>query len=136
MKLPPFNRTGRLPVTIGATAAAVALLLADPGAASAGTFSNKYAGSDETQGGVTSLKYSSGHASFVLRLNVDGFAANESYSISMYDRNGKRLWGKSVAGKSLLSGRAADQYYSVGGNVTRISVDPSSWWSLVKWSRA
>jgi hypothetical protein len=127
---------GGLRAVTAASVLTFGLLLAAPGAASAGTFSNNYSGSDETFGGVTALNYSSGHATFTLRLNVDGVGANEAYSINMYDRNGARVWGAGVNGRSLLSGRAADQTYTIGSNVTRISIDPNSSWSLVKWSRA
>ncbi len=127
--------TGGFRAVTAASVLTFGLLLAAPGAASANAFSNNYGGSDETFGGVTTLNYSAGHATFTLRLNVDGVGSNEAYSINMYDRNGTRVWGAGISGTSLLSGRAADQTYTIGSNVTRVSIDPNSSWSLVKWSR-
>ncbi|MDL9935439.1 hypothetical protein QSJ18_01635 [Gordonia sp. ABSL1-1] len=126
----------RTSAIIAGALTAVAITASIPGTASASSFTNKYSGSDRTDGGITTLNYSAGHASFTLRLNVDGWASDEAYTINMYDRTGKRVWGASVKGKPLISGRAGDQTYSIGSNVTRISVDPKSWTSLVKWSRA
>lgn len=109
-------------------------LFAQPSIASAGTYSNSYSGS-EAGTGVVALTYTSGHASFVLRPNVNGSAAEEGFSINMYDRNGARVWGSGIRGTSTGIG-AVDQYFSVGSNVTRVVVDPYAWWADVRWSRA
>lgn len=117
-----------------AAAAATATLLALPAPASAGTYSNSYSGS-EAGTGVVNLMYSPGHASFVLRLNVNGSAAEEGFNITMYDRSGSRVWSSGVRGSTTVVG-AVDQYFSVGGNVTRIDIDPYAWWANIQWSRA
>ncbi|MDV6305482.1 hypothetical protein R3P93_23195 [Rhodococcus cerastii] len=119
----------------GTVAAAAAIaLVALPAGASAGTYSNSYSGSEASTDAVA-LTYSAGHASSVLRLNVNGSATEEGFGINMYDRNGARVYSAGVRGTTTVVG-AVDQYFSIGGNVTRVVVDPYAWWAQVKWSRA
>ncbi|NIL83609.1 hypothetical protein RhoFasGS6_00965 [Rhodococcus fascians] len=125
----------KIALRAGTAAAATGIvLLAMPAVASAGTYSNNYSGSEAGTSAVA-LTYNSGHASFVLRLNVNGSATEEGFSINMYDRNGARVYSAGVRGTTTVVG-ATDQYFSIGGNVTRVVVDPYAWWANVKWSRA
>jgi hypothetical protein len=119
------------------TAIAAGLILGASGAASAGTFNNSYGGQDRQSGADTVLNYNRGHASFVLRLTVDGLALDENYRITMYDGS-RAVWSSNVNNPgNVLNGRPqGSQSYSVGSNVTKIVVNPNSGMSLVSWGRA
>ncbi|MET8317491.1 hypothetical protein ABZU78_25465 [Rhodococcus erythropolis] len=119
------------------TAIATGLILGASGTASAATFNNSYGGQDRQSGADTVLNYNRGHASFVLRLTVDGLALDENYQITMYDGS-RVVWSSNVnnPGNALTGRPQGSQSYSVGGNVTKIVVNPNSGLSLVSWGRA
>lgn len=102
-----FGHTRLLALVLSA-----ALLLGLPSAASAATFNDKYSGSDFVTRSTT-LNFAKPHKDFKLRVWVktNGAFVSKKYSITMYDRNGRRLW--SAAGQG-------DRTYGVGKNVTRI----------------
>ena len=107
---------------------AAALLANVPTMAYANTYNNVNSGSDYITSSTT-LLFTNPHGSFNLRAWVtkSGWFVSDRYSIKMYDRAGRLLWS---------ANNQNDRVYYIGGNVTKIVIERSSWQGAVtRWQR-
>ncbi len=106
-------------MAVAAAVAATALLAAAPTAAHANTYSEVNSGCD-TVTSTTTLYYRAPHGNFNLRVWVSnwGLFTSNRYRIAMYNNAGSLLW--SASGQT-------DRTYTIGGNVTKITLTRESW---------